>query len=91
MPASNCDGSIPHFNCSGPLGATSPETFDALAEAERLLTQAWVASIEAATAGDHWEPNDDITGSLSGHPSQEEEGPRRVYLGDPGLDETYAN
>jgi hypothetical protein len=73
------------------------ETFDTLAEAERLREQAWVARLEAsAAAGDRWvptdepEPNDDCTGSLDGHPSQEE-GPRRYWFGDIGLDDTYMN
>jgi hypothetical protein len=77
------------------LGSESPESHEAAAEAERTREAAYVEALE--DRADYWsctdpepDPRDDITGSISGHTDQEG-GPMQVYLGDPGLDDTYMN
>jgi hypothetical protein len=77
------------------LGSESPESHEAAAEQVRLQEAAYFQALEDQSG--YWSitepepgPCDDITGSLSGHPSQEESA-RQVWLGDPGCDDTYAN
>jgi hypothetical protein len=55
--------------------------------------EAYLAALERDA---RWDPGpepdacDDATGSLDGHPSQDE-GPRQYWFGDIGLDDTYMN
>jgi hypothetical protein len=78
------------------LGAAGPGEHEALAQAEAEREAAWVAALEAEVEQPGlWmttlDPDDpEITGSLNGHPSQDE-GAHQVWLGADPYDETYCN
>jgi hypothetical protein len=72
-----------------------PAEMAARQRAEAEQEACYLAALEHDAAWDpgdepDYEPNDDITGSLSGHPSQEE-GARQVWLACDPDDDTYAN
>ena len=78
------------------LGATSAADHSTKAAIEAERESSWRAALEAAamSSDDQWvtssEPDPEATGSLSGHPSQEE-GARQVWLACDPDDDTYAN
>jgi hypothetical protein len=72
-----------------------PAAMTARKQAEAEQEACYLAALEHDAAWDpgpepDYEPNDDFTGSLSGHPSQEE-GARQVWLACDSDDDTYAN
>jgi hypothetical protein len=75
------------------LGARGPSEHEARAQAEAEREAAWVAALEAEVEQPGlWMTTLDpeITGSLDGHPSQDED-VRRAWLGADPYDETYCN
>jgi hypothetical protein len=79
------------------LGAAGPGEHEAKAQAEAAREAAWIQALEAeAEQPGLWtltgDP-DDVTGSLDGHPAQddEDEGARRAWLACEPDDETYCN
>jgi hypothetical protein len=74
------------------LQAWSPGSHIAHAqEAEAAVEAAWYQVLDQAGQPDGWEATDDVTGSLDGHPSQDEGGPIRGWFSCDSEDETYLN
>ena len=79
------------------LQADSPEVHAAKAEAERLREAAYLHALEQGAATLSPAGPDCDLGGWGGHPDAEwfasrgDEAARRVWLGDPACDDTYAN
>jgi hypothetical protein len=79
------------------LGAAGPGEHEAKAQAEAAREAAWIQALEAeAAAPGRWTLTEDpdydpeMTGSLDGHPGQEE-GARRAWIGEDPFDEVNCN
>jgi hypothetical protein len=76
------------------LGATSPTSHERLAQAEAEREAAWIAALEQEAEqpglGMTTLDPDDVTGSLDGHPSQDED-VRRAWIGADPFDEVNCN